>query len=186
MVRHSNPSGVRSETQSLPERRIKVWRSPKRRSRRASTALNSRLRTSWHPHSRVKTIEGQLTLSHCDKIFRCPGQSGPWCSYVVPCDRILDLSSRMDASGRITAYCLPGVGTALGYTSTGQLNHTAPESGRGLECDKFSKEAIGVAFNALLGRLIADNPGLTGTGKALVQPMPSRRSEHKTGPHDAF
>jgi hypothetical protein len=44
----------------------------------------------------------------------------------------------------------------------------AGTSGRGLECDKLSKEAAEAHFNGLMGRLIADNPALAGKGKVLV------------------
>ena len=35
-------------------------------------------------------------------------------------------------------------------------NHPAPESGRGLECDKLSKEGIEAQFAGLMGKLVAD------------------------------
>ena len=51
----------------------------------------------------------------------------------------------------------------FGHTTTGKDNHPAPATGRGLECDKLSKEAAEAHFNGLMGRLIADN-------RALVRP----------------
>ena len=42
------------------------------------------------------------------------------------------------------------------------------QPGRGLECDKLSKEATEVHFNGLMGRLIAENRALAGKGKTLV------------------
>jgi len=89
---------------------------------------------------------------------------------VVARDRIVDLSGKMDATGKLTYAFPPGTWTVLrfGHTSTGQKNGPPPDAGSGLECDKLSKEAANVAFNGLMGRLIAQNQALTGPGKTLV------------------
>ncbi len=89
---------------------------------------------------------------------------------VVDRNRIVDLTAKMDATGKLT-YAFPsGNWTVLrfGHTSTGQKNIPPPDAGSGLECDKLSKEAANVAFNGLMGRLIAQNQALTGAGKTLV------------------
>ena len=44
----------------------------------------------------------------------------------------------------------------------------AAGSGRGLECDKLSKEAAEAHFTGLMGKLIADNRAAGGRGKTLV------------------
>ena len=54
----------------------------------------------------------------------------------------------------------------LGHTPTGKDNHPAPVAGRGLECDKLSKEAADAMFDGLMGKLIADSKPLA--GKTLV------------------
>jgi hypothetical protein len=85
-------------------------------------------------------------------------------------DRILDLTTKMDAKGKL-AWDVPDgkwLILRLGHTTTGKDNHPAPESGRGLECDKLSKEAAETHFNGLMGRLIAENRALAGQGKTLV------------------
>ena len=76
----------------------------------------------------------------------------------------------MDASGRLTWQVPEGKWLVLrfGHTTTNTDNHPAPESGRGLECDKLSKEAVERHFNALMGRLIDENRALAGKGKVLV------------------
>ena len=89
---------------------------------------------------------------------------------VIPRDSILDLTGKMDAAGKLT-YAFPaGRWTVLrfGHTTTGQENGPPPESGRGLECDKLSKEAAKVAFNGLMGRLVTANKNLTGQDKVMV------------------
>ena len=44
----------------------------------------------------------------------------------------------------------------LGHTPTGAVNAPAPAEGRGLECDKLSREAIDEHFAGLMAKLIAD------------------------------
>jgi len=89
---------------------------------------------------------------------------------VIPRDQIVELTSKMDRSGKLAWDAPAGQWLILrfGHTTTGKDNHPAPVSGRGLECDKFSKEATGTHFNALMGRLIADNQSLSSQGRALV------------------
>ena len=74
----------------------------------------------------------------------------------------------MDRHGRLTWDVPAGQWTILriGHTSTGMKNAPAPASGRGLECDKLSKEGIEANFTAMMARLIDDvGPA---AGKALV------------------
>ena len=87
---------------------------------------------------------------------------------VVPRDRIIDVSASMDASGRLTWDVPAGKWTVMrfGHTSTGAQNAPAPASGRGLECDKLSKEGAEASFNGMIAKLVADaGPA---AGKALV------------------
>jgi hypothetical protein len=72
-------------------------------------------------------------------------------------ERILTLTSQVDAVGNLSWDAPAGNWTVLrfGHTSTGEDNQPAPEKGRGLECDKMSKEAAEAMFNGLMGRLIS-------------------------------
>ncbi|MBN2021799.1 MAG: hypothetical protein JW809_03315 [Pirellulales bacterium] len=87
---------------------------------------------------------------------------------VVARDRIVNLSAKMDAEGRLAWDVPEGKWTILriGHTSTGRKNHPAPASGCGLECDKLSKEAAEAHFAGLMGKLVADVGPLA--GKTLV------------------
>ncbi len=83
--------------------------------------------------------------------------------------RITDLTARMDKDGRLAWEVPAGTWTIVrfGHTSTGVENAPAPESGRGLECDKLSKEGIEANFAGMMGKLIEDvGPG---AGKALIR-----------------
>ena len=87
---------------------------------------------------------------------------------IIHPDRMVNLTSRLSADGRLTWDVPSGTWTLLrfGHTSTGEDNQPAPESGRGLECDKLSKTAAEAAFNGLMGKLTTAIGPLA--GKTLV------------------
>lgn len=89
---------------------------------------------------------------------------------VLARDRIVNLTSKLGSDGRLTWDAPAGQWTLLrlGHTTTGKDNHPAPLEGRGLECDKLSKTAAEVHFNALMGKLIADNQALVGANRTFV------------------
>lgn len=92
------------------------------------------------------------------------GYVGPAIAPVIPPEmcidpaRISDISAQMDASGRVAWDVPAGKWTLIrfGHTSTGVQNAPAPETGRGLECDKLSKEGIEANFNGMMAKLIED------------------------------
>ncbi len=85
-------------------------------------------------------------------------------------DRIVNLTTRLDADGRLAWEVPEGKWTLLrlGHTSTGKDNHPAPLEGRGLECDKLSKEASEVMFSGLIAKLVEDSKPFVGENKAFV------------------
>jgi len=87
---------------------------------------------------------------------------------VIDRGRIIDLSASMDKEGRLTWDVPAGKWTVLriGHTSTGVTNAPSPESGRGLECDKLTKEGIEAQFAGMMGPLITDVG--RAAGKSLV------------------
>jgi hypothetical protein len=91
----------------------------------------------------------------------------------VPAEQVVTSSSIVDLTahfknGRLNWDVPAGKWAVLriGHTSTGKDNHPAPASGRGLECDKLSKEGVDAMFAGLMGKIIADSPALA--GKTLV------------------
>jgi hypothetical protein len=70
---------------------------------------------------------------------------------------IVNLTSRMDASGKLTWQVPAGQWTILrmGHTCTGAQNAPAPASGRGLEVDKLSREAMDAFWPGFMGTVIA-------------------------------
>ena len=77
---------------------------------------------------------------------------------VVAGDRIVDLSQKLDAAGRLTWDVPPGHWTILrfGRTSTGANTRPAPLPGLGLECDKLDPAALDAHFDAFIGALLRD------------------------------
>ncbi len=62
--------------------------------------------------------------------------------------QVVDLATRLDASGRLSWDVPEGQWTILrlGYTPNGRHNHPAPREGTGLEVDKLSREAMDAYF----------------------------------------
>jgi len=86
----------------------------------------------------------------------------------VPFEEIRRIACGVDDAGR-TAWDVPeGTWTILrlGHTTTGKENHPAPKAGRGLECDKLSREAAQVMYDGLMAKLVGDAGPLA--GKTLV------------------
>jgi hypothetical protein len=85
------------------------------------------------------------------------GQSLP-AEMVIDRNREVDLTSRMGADGHLQWDVPEGQWTVLrlGHTSTGVENAPAPKTGRGLECDKLSKEGIEANFAGMMAKLVDD------------------------------
>jgi hypothetical protein len=73
----------------------------------------------------------------------------------VPLGKVLNLTDKLDANGRLTWAAPPGRWNILrmGHTSTGQINTTGG-GGRGLECDKFNPAAVSLQFNKWFGEAV--------------------------------
>lgn len=73
-------------------------------------------------------------------------------SLAVPLNRMINLTGKLDATGRLIWRVPPGRWTILrmGHTSTGAINSTAGEA-RGLEADKFSPTALTLQFARWFG-----------------------------------
>lgn len=116
------------------------------------------------PHLRGKSAEAREEIP-LRGAFPSPAPDS-----IVPRDRIVNLTDKLQPGGRLPWDVPPGtwILLRLGHTTTGKDNHPAPLEGRGLECDKLSKEASEVHFNGLMGKLIADNQSLVGEQRTLV------------------
>ena len=82
----------------------------------------------------------------------------------IPMDRIIDLTSKVDTAGKLIWDVPDGnwVVLRIGHTTNSRMNHPAPESGTGLECDKFSGEAMKRHFAAFIQKLAYDTDPAAG------------------------
>jgi hypothetical protein len=89
-----------------------------------------------------------------------PGAGG-----VIHLDKTVDLTAKMDSTGKLTWDVPAGKWTILriGYTTNGMVNHPATQEGTGLECDKLSRTAAKVFWAGLMGKVTQDLGPLTGT-----------------------
>ncbi len=83
---------------------------------------------------------------------------------VVPKNRILNLSSKVDSSGKLTWDVPEGDWTILrmGYTTTESKNRPTPPEATGLECDKLSRTAMEVYWDGLMAKIIKESGPLAG------------------------
>lgn len=81
---------------------------------------------------------------------------------------VIDLTAKLMPDGKLNWDIPPGDWTIirLGHTAAGRLNHAAPSTGTGLDCDKFSKAAFDFhwqhVFQNILPLLKSGNGGKVG------------------------
>jgi hypothetical protein len=111
-----------------------------------------------------KPFDGILPTPNVDKkwnyyrdvaVLAFPDGKGP-----VDPKRIIDITSSMDAAGRLTWKPKDGkwIIVRLGHTTTGVPVHPVTEAGYGLECDKLSKEATRHQFNSYFKKIAGKRP----------------------------
>jgi hypothetical protein len=100
-----------------------------------------------------------------DNSFNTGNTPAPPDDMVIHSDKMIDLSSKMDASGKLTWDVPAGKWTVLrfGYTTNGMINHPAPPEGTGLEVDKLSRQAAKVFWDGMLTRVTKSLGPLVGT-----------------------
>ncbi|XHR27141.1 MAG: glycosyl hydrolase [Chthoniobacteraceae bacterium] len=82
----------------------------------------------------------------------------------IPRDKVINLTGKMDASGKLQASLPPGKWVVLrfGFSSTGAQNHPAQPEGHGLEADKLDVATVAFEFEQSMGRVIRDAGPLAG------------------------
>jgi hypothetical protein len=83
---------------------------------------------------------------------------------IIPKDRIIDLTPKLSSDGRLAWDVPEGNWTIVrfGYTLTGAKNAPAPDSGRGWEVDKLSREALDEHWKHAIAPLLEDAGPLAG------------------------
>ena len=120
-----------------------------------------------HSDLRLEDIPGKAAYIR-QEVFS--GEPAIPVEMAVQRNQILDLSSQLDGEGHLHWDVPAGNWTVLriGHTSTGKMNHPAPEESLGLECDKLSKKAIEVHFDGLMGKLLDDQAAIHGTALKMT------------------
>jgi hypothetical protein len=78
----------------------------------------------------------------------------------ISLDKIVTLTDRMDAAGRLKWEPAAGAWKIIrfGHTTTGIPNHPVTPTGAGLECDKLSREATRIQFDNYFKKILAQRP----------------------------
>ena len=105
---------------------------------------------------RIPGIESKAAFQRRD--LHPPGKGGLTPKAIIPPAALVDLTAKMDAAGKLVWEVPAGEWTILrlGHTSTGVENAPAPKTGRGLECDKLSREGINANFGGMMAKLARD------------------------------
>ncbi len=77
---------------------------------------------------------------------------------VIPVEKMIDLTSRMDADGTLKWEVPAGDWTIerFGIASENGVNHPAPFEGTGLEADRMDPEAVRIVFDGMVGRILRE------------------------------
>jgi len=111
---------------------------------------------------RIQNIRAKAAFDRADRLQPDLSPTPPGLS--IPRDGIIDLTDKLQAAGRLDWNVPEGEWTILriGHTPTGKDNHPAPPEGRGLECDKLSREALDAHWDGIMAKVIADLGPLAG------------------------
>ncbi|MEI8287952.1 MAG: glycosyl hydrolase [Verrucomicrobiota bacterium] len=105
--------------------------------------------------ARMDDWEGQagFVLRSLDRSFLPKQDRVAW----VSARRILDLTGKMEASGKLNWQAPAGSWTVLrfGHVNTGAKNGPAPPEATGFECDKLSAKGADASFAGYIGRISA-------------------------------
>ncbi len=91
----------------------------------------------------------------------------------IPADKVIDLTDRLQADGRLAWSVPAGRWTILrfGRCNTGANTRPAPLPGLGFECDKFDRAALDAHYDAFVGKLlrtIGPRPGDRSSGWTML------------------
>nr|WP_319509528.1 glycosyl hydrolase [uncultured Draconibacterium sp.] len=80
----------------------------------------------------------------------------PEAEMIIDKSKLINLTEKMNSKGKLQASLPEGSWTIMrfGYTTTDAFNHPASDEGRGLECDKFSREAFKFHYDAFSKKVI--------------------------------
>jgi hypothetical protein len=120
------------------------------------------------PPLKIENIDAKAGFNG-DFIMSDPAAAEAAPDRVVRHAEILDLTAHLKSGGRLDWHVPAGGWTILrlGYTPIGVKNHPAPAEATGLECDKFSREALDAHWAGFVQKVLDDLGPLAGEGKAF-------------------
>ena len=140
----------------IPVTRAKYFRITSRGTRRyrqiqlsgISRLKNWMEKTNLRGRSNVMLVEPS-TIHNNNNQFVQPGS-------IVDVNAVLDLTQFKNKEGMLQWNAPPGNWTIqrIGFTPMGTLNKAAPDTGIGLECDKFNPAAISFHFNTMMENIL--------------------------------
>lgn len=113
------------------------------------------------PEERIPNYRAKAAFDRADRL---PPQIGPTePGTAIASTSILNLTDRLSGD-RLVWQAPEGewVLLRIGHTPTGKENHPAPPEGRGLECDKLSREAMDVHWAGMMATVLKDIGPLAG------------------------
>ena len=159
--RHGWQDGDEDYTWSIPEVSARFFRFvySKEGSEPGTEDLDA---AKWKPSLKIKGIylndepvinQYQAKNGSVWRVARNTYDGAVTISNSVPVKRILNLSSKMDAAGNLNWKAPAGnwIVVRIGHTSQGHTNYTGG-GGLGLECDKFSPEAVKLQLKNWFGQ----------------------------------
>jgi len=112
---------------------------------------------------RLENIRIKAAFERGDRIDPTDTAAPP--DAVTPTSDVQILTRSLPADGSILWDAPAGdwVIMRMGYTPTGETNHPAPLTGRGLECDKLSRAALDTHWAGMMGPIVKEAGKLAGT-----------------------
>ncbi len=103
----------------------------------------------------IHNVMGRISMGRTEDNAMTPiGE--PSADMIIAKDHIINLTDKLQKDGKLKTTLPEGNWTIMrfGYTSTGAFNNPASDSGRGLECDKFSRPAFKIHYDAFAKKVI--------------------------------
>lgn len=120
--------------------------------------------------SSVHNVLGRTSIARTEDRNLTP-IGKPASEMIIDKSQIINLSSDLDEDGHLKTTLPEGTWTIMrfGYTSTGAFNHPASDEGRGLECDKFSREAFKIHYDAFSKKVIENTRELAPNAMQYIE-----------------
>lgn len=111
---------------------------------------------------RIENIRAKAAFERADHV--APSDSATPNNTAIRSSDVVIVTQNLPMSGQLTWDAPAGdwVLMRVGYTPTGETNHPAPASGRGLECDKLSTAALDTHWAGMMGPIVKDAGKLAG------------------------